>query len=154
LSSLYSKIQVAPLPDTPLQRHIGNAQFTEQILCGPVLAENWLGLAANTFASTGQYNSSGCFNPYTTAPNAPHIIWTAPTAPGGQIGGEFGGSETSNFMTTSIMQPKFAPIIMNGILYYTDYPGAASTVTGWTALNLRTGQVVWTVNTTQVLKMG
>ena len=70
--------------------------------------------------------SSANYNPYTTAPNTAHILWTKPVAFGGTIGGEFGGSETSNFYSTSQYEPKFAPIIMNGILYYTMYPGASN----------------------------
>ena len=69
------------------------------------------------------YNDTGNYNPYTTAPNTAHILWTKPEAFGGTIGGEFGGSE-SNFYATSQYEPKFAPIIMNGILYYTIYPEA------------------------------
>ena len=89
-----------------------------------VLGGNWLGLAASTFAATGMYNATGNFNPWTTAPTTGHILWTQPEAFGGIIGGEFGGTETSNYYATAQYEPKFAPIIMQGILYYTMYPGS------------------------------
>ena len=116
---------------------------------------NWLGLSASTFAATGQYNATGDYNPYTTAPLTSHILWTKPIAFGGTIGGEFGGSEESNYYATAQYEPKFAPIIMQGILYYTDYPDTSTDPTGWTAVNLQTGQVIWQNNiTNEVLKCG
>ncbi len=118
------------------------------------IAGNWLGLAASTFATTGERSINGNYNPYTTAPNTGHILWTKVEAFGGTIGGEYGGEETGNYYSTSQYEPKFAPIIMNGILYYTNYPGSSSYYTGWTAVNLKTGETIWTKNTTDLLRCG
>jgi len=118
------------------------------------IAGNWLGLGGISFGATGLYNASTTYNPYTTAPNTGHILWTKPVAFGGTIGGEFGGSETSNFYSTAQYEPKFAPIIMNGILYYTLYPGASTCPSGWAAVDLQTGQTLWTKNTTEILVCG
>jgi len=116
---------------------------------------NWLGLAASTFAATGMYNATGNYNPYTLAPNTAHILWTKPEAFGGIIGGEFGSSEMSNYYSTSQYEPKFAPIIMQGILYYTMYPGSSTNPAGWAAVDLHTGQTIWTKDIkTEVLKCG
>jgi hypothetical protein len=115
---------------------------------------NWLGLSSSTFAATGMYNSSGNFNPYTTAPNTAHIVWTKPVGFGGMIGGEFGGSQTSNYYSTSQYEPKFAPIIMNGILYYMNYPGSQANPEGWYAVDLRTGEVLWTKDISTPLSCG
>jgi hypothetical protein len=114
------------------------------------IAGNWLGLSASTFAATGQYNATGDYNPWTTAPTTSHILWTKPEALGGTVGGEFGGSEESNYYATSQYEPKFAPIIISGILYYTDYPGASTNPTGWVAVNLQTGQTLWTKTEAEV----
>jgi hypothetical protein len=111
---------------------------------------NWLGLAASTFAATGMYNATGNYNPYTLAPNTAHILWTKPEAFGGIIGGEFGSSEESNYYSTSQYEPKFAPIIMQGILYYTRYPGASTHPEGWAAVDLHTGQTLWTKTASEV----
>ena len=100
------------------------------------------------------YNASANYNPYTTAPTSAHILWTKPEAFGGTVGGEVGGSEASNYYSTSQYEPKFDPIIMNGILYYTMYPGSLTYPAGWAAVNLQTGQTLWTKNTTEVLRCG
>lgn len=115
---------------------------------------NWLGLCPSEFATTGMYNASGNYNPYTTAPNTAHILWTKPEAFGGIIGGGFGNSETANYYSTSQYEPKFAPIIMNGILYYTMFPGSSTYPAGWAAVDLHTGQTLWTKNTTELLVCG
>jgi outer membrane protein assembly factor BamB len=118
------------------------------------IAGNWLGFGQTSFANTGMYSTDVNYNPYTTAPNTAHILWTKPEAFGGTIGGEFGGSETGNFFSTSQYEPKFAPIIMNGVLYYTQYPGSAANPAGWVAVDLHTGQTLWTKNTTELLRCG
>ena len=50
-------------------------------------------------------------------------------------------------------EPKFAPIIISGILYYEQYPGSSTNPTGFTAVDLQTGQTLWTVKTTDILRM-
>ncbi len=140
----------APLPTNYWTRPIygeNNAWYT--------IAGNWLGLSASTFAATGMYSTMSNYNPYTTAPNTAHLLWTKPVAFGGIIGGEFGGSETGNYYSTSQYEPKFAPIIMQGILYYSLYPGSSTYPQGWTAVDLHTGETIWTKNiNTEVLKCG
>ena len=115
---------------------------------------NWLGLAASTFATTGMYNATGNYNPTPPLQTLAHILWTKPEAFGGIIGGEFGGSETGNYYSTSQYEPKFAPIIMQGILYYTMYPGSSTNQAGWAAVDLHTGETIWTKNTTDLLRCG
>jgi hypothetical protein len=119
------------------------------------ISGNWLGFGTASFSATGMYNATGNYNPYTTAPNTAHIMWTQPYASGGLIGGEFGNTEYgSNFMSTSQYEPEFAPIVMNGVLYYTSYAGSSTNPTGWVALDLQTGHVLWTKTTTLVLRCG
>jgi hypothetical protein len=112
-------------------------------------AGNWLGLAAVEFANTGNYNFAGNFNPYTKAPLTGHVIWAqqlVPGAAGGQMGGEFGGNAESNYYSGFQYQPKFAPIVMNGILYYQAQPNYNSLTQGFVAKDLRTGETLWTKN--------
>ena len=138
-----------PLPtsywDRPVQS--GNGYWS-------TITGNWLGLGLHSFANTGKYNLTGDYNPYTQAPKAAHIIWTKPVAFGGLVGGEFGGTDTSNYYSTSQYEPKWAPIIMNGVLYYERYPGSSTYPAGWAAVDLRTGQTLWTYNSTEVLRCG
>jgi outer membrane protein assembly factor BamB len=158
-----SNIMTLVVQDEPIPEPKVNPLPT-QYWTRPIYGENnewysisgaWLGLAASTFAATGMYNATGNYNPYTTAPNTAHILWTKPEAFGGIIGGEFGGSQTANYYSTSQYEPKFAPIIMQGILYYTMYPGSSTYPQGWAAVDLHTGETLWTTDiTNEVLKCG
>jgi hypothetical protein len=146
--------KIAQYPDTPLptgywQRPIYSMN-TEWYRIGG----NWLGLASSTFHTTGLYNASGNFAPYTTAPNTPHIIWTRPIKPGGQLGGEFGGTQLTQYVSTSQYQPLYGPIIIAGRLYWQERPGSSSNPTGWNCVDIRTGELIWHKNTTQNLLFG
>lgn len=144
--------QIQSLPTIPLPTSYWQRPIFAMNTAWYTISGNWLGLAPVTFGTTGLYNATSNFNPYTTGPSTSHVVWTKPYSFGGIIGGEFGGTETnSNFMSTSQYEPKFAPIVIDGVLYYTWYPGASSSPAGWVAVNLRTGQTLWTKNTTDVL---
>jgi hypothetical protein len=146
---------ILPYPTTPLPTDYWSRPIFALNTNWYTISGNWLGLGTVSFGASGMYNVTENFNPYTTAPNTAHIMWTKPYSFGGVMGGEFGGTEYgSHFMSTSQYEPKFAPIIMNGILYYTLYPGSASNPAGWVAVDLRTGQTIWTKNTTSVLRCG
>jgi outer membrane protein assembly factor BamB len=132
-------IPQAPLPTSFWSRPIYAVNNVWYSISG-----NWLGLGTSTFANTGEYNITSNYNPYTTAPTTAHILWTKPEAFGGVVGGEFGGSETGNFYSTSQYEPKFAPVIISGILYYTEYPNSNQDPTGITAVDLQTGKTLWT----------
>jgi outer membrane protein assembly factor BamB len=113
-----------------------------------VLGGNWLGLSAGYPSPyAGGYNQNGNFNPYTTAPESAHVLWTKPLAFGGQIGGEFGSTETNIYATGTPYEAKFAAVILNGILYYNEYPGAWNNHGPLIAIDLRTGKTLWTMTT-------
>jgi outer membrane protein assembly factor BamB len=119
------------------------------------LGGNWLGLGANLFSNTGNYDGNyNNFNPYTTAPASAHVLWTKSIAFGGQIGGEFGESELSVYATGTAYEAKFGAVIMYGILYYTDYPGAATNPGALKAVDLRTGEELWSVDAAKPLRFG
>jgi hypothetical protein len=146
---------VIPYPSTPLPTNYWTRPIFATNTNWYNISGNWLGLAPTSFAATGMYNATENFAPYAAAPNTAHIMWTKPYAFGGLIGGEFGNSEYgSNFVSTSQYEPKFAPIIMNGVLYYTWYPNSNQNPAGWVAVDLHTGQTIWTKNTTSVLRCG
>jgi len=110
------------------------------------ISGNWLALGASTFGSTN-YNMTGNFNAFTTAPNSAHVLWTKPLEAGGLIGGEFGGTSTSNYFTGKTYQTEFQPpIIINGVLYYN---APTNPREGFYAVDLRTGQTLWWQNSTQ-----
>jgi len=154
----YCTVQQDPVPLLPTNPLPTN-YWTRPVQSGngawSTITGNWLGLGAHSFANTGKYNITGDYNPYSEAPMAPHVLWTKPLAFGGLVGGEFGGTDTSNYYSTSQYEPKWAPIIINGVMYYTEYPNSVTAPSGWVALDLRTGQTIWTkTNTTDVLRCG
>ena len=119
-----------------------------------VLGGNWLGLAATSFGATGMYSNTGNFNPYTTAPDSAHVLWTLPEAFGGQIGGEFGPDETSLYTTGTAYETKFGAVVLYGILYFTAYPGAGNNMGPLTAVDLRTGETLWAKQEPLPLRVG
>ncbi len=142
-----------PLPDGYWQRPIFAENTNWYSISG-----NWLG--GGTGGNSGcTYNSTSNYAPFTTAPNTGHIVWTTPYAGtlkgGGLIGGEFGGSEVnSNYYSTAQYESKFSGVTINGVLYNTLIPGSLTSPEGWVAIDLRTGQTLWTKNTTATLRMG
>ena len=118
--------------------------------------QNWYPLAGASLLVTGYSTSSGAlynvstnYNPYTTAPKAPHILWTKPVAFGGVLGGQYGGSTTyGNYYSTEQYEHKFEALVINGYVYYTEFPGSSSNPTANVCVDLRTGQTVWTDDST------
>ncbi len=108
------------------------------------MASNWLGLAAPAFASTGQLDATGNFQEYGKAPNTGHIVWTKPTHFGGQVGAPISADQMSQYTSTSIAINYFEPMIMNGILFYTRFASVTSEIVGWEAIDLHTGETLWT----------
>ncbi len=144
-----SGISANPLPTEYWTRPINSMNREWSVIGG-----NWLGLAATTFGDSGRYNQEGNFNPYTEAPNSAHVLWTKSAAFGGQIGGEFGSEDRSLFATGTAYEAKFSPVILNGVLYYTQFPGAANNIGPLLAVDLKTGQTLWSVNASNPLRCG
>jgi hypothetical protein len=133
-------VSTAPLPTSYWQTPI-NAMNVH----------NWYPLAGASLLVTGYSTSSGAlynvssnYNPYTEAPKAPHIIWTKPVAFGGVLGGQFGGSTTyGNYYSTEQYEHKFEALVINGYLYYTQFPGSSRNPVADVCIDLYTGQTVW-----------
>jgi hypothetical protein len=149
-TTMATGIPFTPLPTSYWQTPV-NAENVQNwyALTGP-----WLGLAADFSASTGQYNVTSNYNPYTTGPTTSHILWTKPWCVGGVAGGQAGGTETSDFWTTSQYEPKWAPVVMDGMLYSTYYTTDTDYSNGIVAWNLYNGQYMWTINTSNPLLCG
>jgi hypothetical protein len=139
-------VQENAVPQIP-QNPLPSSYWSRPIQSGNnywyTIGGNWLGLGTSTFANTGMYNITGNYNPYTTAPKTAHIMWTKPIAFGGLMGGQLSTGDISNYYSTAQYEPKFAPVVMNGILYYTEFPNSNQDPTGIIALDLRTGKTVW-----------
>ena len=136
-------IPATPLPTSYWQTPI-NAMNVQNwyVLGGPYLSL-YTGYGAGKGA--GNYNTTTNFNPYSTAPMSSHIIWTRPVAYGGAIGGDAGGTTTyGNYYSTSQYERKYDPIVINGYLFYTEFPGSSTTPVSNICIDLYTGQIVWT----------
>jgi len=139
--------------EDPIETAFSDNPFPEEYWERPIhsmnrnwypLGGDWLGLGAPVFCNTGTYDGNlNNFNPYTTAPDSAHVLWTKPVAFGGQIGGEFGASELNVYATGTAYEPKFEAVIMYGILYYTSYPEAGHNPGDLKAVDLRTGEELW-----------
>jgi len=152
-------VQQTPSPLTPANP-LPTSYWTRPIfdnnLAWYSISGNWLGGGAG--GNSGDvYNGTSNYDPYSTVPTTSHIMWTKPYAPGGLIGGEFGNNEvSSNFYATSQYEEKFGGVIIDGVLYYVSEPGSMTSYEGWVAVNLRTGETIWTnpETTSTWLRMG
>ena len=100
-------------------------------------------------SSGALYNVSSNYNPYTTAPKTSHIVWTKPVAFGGVLGGQFGGTTTyGNYYSTTQYEHKYEALVINGFLYYTQFPGSSSNPAANVCIDLHTGETVWTDDST------
>jgi hypothetical protein len=135
------------LPTNPLPTGYWQRPIFANNLAWYTISGNWLGGGGAEGGGSTKYNSTSNFAPYTTAPNTAHIVWTKPYAPGGLMGGEYGGNQmNSNFYSTAQYESKFAGVVINGVLYYTREPGASTSYMGWEAIDLRTGKTIWWQN--------
>ena len=112
------------------------------------IASNWLGtpyiIGANPPIGTpGGYQTDG------KAPNTSHIMWTKPI----QYGGIVGGNETAvlgemYYQGSSYNIRWNNPLIIQGTLFYQEPWGNSGTGGDYLAVDLRTGETLWKVNTT------
>jgi len=107
------------------------------------IGANWLGMMAPAFMTTGGYDASGNLQPYGTAPNTPHIMWSKSTHFGGQPGAPIPSDQSTQYSSTSVVINYFEPIIISGVLYYTHMASLSSTLVSWEAVDLRTGETLW-----------
>lgn len=136
------------------------------------ISSNWLGAGSAVNPAVG----SGAISAFSTGPPmnlwgaimnrfpgdsigslTSHIMWTKPIQSGGVVGGNAfyeGGPYPGNgqgvgyFEGTAYEQRYVNPIIMDGILYYMAPLGYTAPSYGpLTAVNLQTGQVIWSSST-------
>jgi hypothetical protein len=115
----------------------------------PIYGTNWAWgeLGANWFGIggfMGGYDASGNVQPFGYAPNTAHVVWTKPTAWGGQPGEPIAAGQRAPYSSTSLLQQYFTPVcILNGIVYYNEYASPNSNLIGWEAIDVHTGEVLW-----------
>jgi len=140
-------IQLAP--ETPLP-----TSYWER----PIYWDNqlWSSISGNWYGDVYQWNNyepnapseSFGYNAYTTAPTTAHILWRRPLSFGGQIGGgyPYNDNSRSEYYSGKVYEPYFdPPIIINGVMFLND-PVAIPPATGFTAIDLRTGNEIYYSN--------
>jgi len=144
--------------DTPLPTGYWARPINAQNTMWYTLGGAWL--AMNLVYGTG-CDSMGCFNPYTTAPNTAHILWSNYQTVGGIAGGSIGigqygfksflggasPNEGATWYTGLSYEGRYGPPIMINGLLICSVPAIGAGGTGGTkAIDLRTGQQVWWQN--------
>jgi len=136
-------VPVTPLPTAYWQTPINALNVNNWYAVGGPYLGLYMGYSAGKGGA--YYNTTSNFNPYSTAPLTSHIMWTRPVAFGGAIGGDAGGTTTyGNYYSTSQYERKYLPIVINGYLYYTEFPGSSTSPIANVCVNLYNGQTVWT----------
>jgi hypothetical protein len=134
------------LPNTPLPNDYWQTPVNSMnVVNWYNITGAWLGLGRNANPIGAEmYNFSSNFNPYTEAPTTAHIMWTKPEAFGGVLGGPFPGSTTyGDYYSVAQYERKYNPVMINGYLIYTEFPGSSTYPTDTIAVDLYTGQVIW-----------
>jgi outer membrane protein assembly factor BamB len=109
------------------------------------IGSNWLGAP---YILTGETSTGGAgyarYQPYGTAPNSPHVMWTRPIQDGGVVGGGYVGSEGNTFYMGGSYNTRFSnALVMYGRLYYELPYGNSGSGGGWICVDLRTGEEIW-----------
>ena len=99
------------------------------------VADDWLmrgyDLTARSFAGLP------VFAPYTSAPDSAHVLWAKSIIPGGIVGGARG--DTTYYSGISYEQ-FFDPMILNGVVFYSEHGLTSGTTIGTRFIDLYTGK--------------
>ena len=117
------------------------------------IASNWLGRPYITGAGAS-YGIPGAYQPYGSAPNSAHVMWTKPIQFGGVVGGADTAIPGEMYYSGLSYNVRFGnPIIMQGMLFYQEPYGNAGGSGGlfgtggdYVAVNLQTGKEVWRID--------
>jgi outer membrane protein assembly factor BamB len=107
------------------------------------ISGNWLGTPDSAWFA---YNATGPFNPFTTAPDTGHIVWTTQLSSGGLVGGQYG--DRSYYTGLSYEERFLPPVIADGRLYYNLPLNNNRQSGGCVCQDLRTGEILWANNIT------
>jgi len=147
-SSVTEYLTVQQDPVTPVEEYpLPSSYWTR-----PISADNiyWANIASNWLrgAESGGYNlwvaGSG--------PSSPHILWKKSIELGGVVGGNWApaygitGSDVpyAGYYSGGSYEGRFGnSMILGGMLFYSDTLGHSNAGGGFTALDLKTGKVVW-----------
>ena len=137
--------QVQHLPGSPLPtdywtRPIYGENQEWASIAGPWLQPAYGRVGFGTFGL-------GAINLATAAPESSHVMWTRELEFGGIVGGE----DSRGYYTGLSYERKYAGIIIQGRLYYSN---PAPNTYGWWCVDLRTGEVQYYKNDTRRPNLG
>ena len=126
---------VGGIPDAPLPTDYWTRPIDGQNHLWDSIASNWLGGAA--IGDRWQKDGS--------APTSAHVMWTKPIELGGLVGDSTNPGLT--YYSGFSYETRFGdPMIVGGILIYVNALNHASRAGGITAVDLRTGEELWSRN--------
>ena len=129
------------------------------------ISSNWLGSGSGPTQGYGATVFATLYHSDAVGPLTSHVMWTRPLQFGGVVGGNqftaggsypSGAAQGAQYYEGSSYQPRFVnPIIMNGYLFYTEPSSFTGPLSGPTdAVDLRTGQVLWSRSDVPPLSFG
>ena len=142
------RVQQTPVPTEinsyPLPTEYWTYPIEGQNIYWYTIASNWLGapyILGAGLARPGSYQPDG------SAPNSAHIMWTKPIQFGGIVGGNNTAVPGENWYSGLSYNPRFPnPLVIQGILYYQEPYGNTGTGGPYNAVDLKTGQLLWSIN--------
>lgn len=138
----------APLNSYPLPTEYWARPIEGQNTDWWSISSNWLGTPF-VLGAAATYGIPGAVQPDGSAPNSAHIMWTKPIQYGGVVGGNDTAVQGEMFYSGLSYNTRFSnPIIMQGTLYYAEPLGNGAGGGDYVAIDLRTGQEQWRINTT------
>jgi hypothetical protein len=142
--------------DEPVATPISSYPLPSEYWTHPIEGQNtdWWTISSNWLGSPQIVNR---FQPSGLAPNSAHIMWSKPIQQGGIISGYMGDPTATDdlpvksyYMGGSYNVRWANPLIMNGKMYYELPWGNSGSGGGYVCNDLRTGEELWRINTTQV----
>ena len=121
------------------------------------LASNWLGTGDPGYSGFGFSANQQSYPGDAVGSQTSHIMWTKPIQAGGVVGGTTSTSIIGNtfFEGSAYSQRYTDPIILDGILYYCPPIAWSGSNSGpETAVNLQTGQILWSKSTIPQISFG
>jgi outer membrane protein assembly factor BamB len=115
---------------------------------------NWYSIASNWLSTPyvpgagSAFGIPGAYQPYGSAPNSAHIMWTKPIQYGGVVGGNDTNIPGEAYYQGGSYNVRFSnPIIMQGTLFFQLPYGNAGNGGAYVSWDLKTGQQLWSINT-------
>jgi hypothetical protein len=128
------------------------------------VSSNWLGIGSAALPSVSSgtitgFGTGAIINRYpgdAIGSLTSHVMWTTPLTEGGVVGGTGLSPSGVGWFEGSAYENRYSnPIILNGVLYYTSVVSFTGVTSGPTnAVDLRTGQLIWSRADVPVLSFG